>query len=77
MAIKKLKPNTPGQRFRSVSAFDDITKSTPEKSLLAPLKHKAGRNNIAGLTAIHCNVDTRHPVCCQKWWVLPWQQKCS
>ena len=40
MAIRKLKPNTPGQRQRSVSAFDTITKSEPEKNLLAPLKRK-------------------------------------
>ena len=53
MAIKKLKPNTPGQRFRSVSAFETITKSEPEKSLLAPLKHKAGRNNTGRITVRH------------------------
>ncbi|MDE2996036.1 MAG: 50S ribosomal protein L2 [Bacteroidota bacterium] len=53
MAIKKLKPNTPGQRFRSVSAFDRITKSEPEKSLLAPLKHKAGRNNTGRIMVRH------------------------
>ncbi|MDA0684780.1 MAG: 50S ribosomal protein L2 [Bacteroidetes bacterium] len=53
MAIKKLKPNTPGQRFRSVSAFETITKSEPEKSLIAPLKHKAGRNNTGRITVRH------------------------
>jgi len=53
MAIKKLKPNTPGQRFRSVSAFETITKSEPEKSLLAPLKHKAGRNNTGRIMVRH------------------------
>jgi large subunit ribosomal protein L2 len=53
MAIKKLKPNTPGQRQRSVSAFDTITKSTPEKSLLAPLKKQGGRNNHGRITVRH------------------------
>ncbi len=53
MAIKKLKPNTPGQRFRSVAAFDEITKSTPEKSLLAPIKQKAGRNNTGRIMVRH------------------------
>ena len=53
MAIKKLKPTTPGQRHRSVSAFDTITKSTPEKSLLAPLKKKAGRNNTGRIMVRH------------------------
>ncbi|MGB3618310.1 MAG: 50S ribosomal protein L2 [Catalinimonas sp.] len=45
MALKKLKPTTPGQRFRMAPAFDEITTSKPEKSLLAPLKKSGGRNN--------------------------------
>jgi len=53
MAIKQLKPNTPGQRQRSVSAFDTITKSTPEKSLLSPLTRKGGRNNNGRITVRH------------------------
>lgn len=53
MALKKLKPNTPGQRQMSVSAFDTITKSSPEKSLLAPLKKKAGRNNTGRIMVRH------------------------
>lgn len=53
MAIKKLNPTTPGQRARSVSAFDDITKTTPEKSLLAPVKKKAGRNNTGRIMVRH------------------------
>lgn len=36
MALKKYKPTTPGQRFKVISAFDEITTSKPEKSLLAP-----------------------------------------
>ncbi len=53
MAIRKLKPNTPGQRQRSVSQFETITKSTPEKSLLAPVKRKGGRNNNGRITTRH------------------------
>ena len=53
MALRKYKPNTPGQRQRSVSAFDTITKSEPEKSLLAPLKKKGGRNNHGRITTRH------------------------
>src|ERR687894_217580 len=53
MAIRKLKPVTPGQRQRSVSAFDTITASEPEKSLLAPLTRKGGRNNRGRITTRH------------------------
>jgi large subunit ribosomal protein L2 len=53
MAIRKLKPNTPGQRQRSVSGFETITKSEPEKSLLAPLTKKGGRNNHGRITTRH------------------------
>ncbi len=53
MAIRNLKPNTPGQRQRSVSAFDTITKSEPEKSLLAPVKRHGGRNNNGRITTRH------------------------
>lgn len=53
MGIRKLKPVTPGQRHRSVSDFDTITKSTPEKSLTAPLKRSGGRNNTGRTTAAH------------------------
>lgn len=53
MAIRKLKPMTPGQRQQSVSAFDTITKSMPEKSLLAPLTRKGGRNNTGRITTRH------------------------
>ena len=53
MAIRNLKPTTPGQRHRSVSAFDTITKSEPEKSLLAPIKRSGGRNNHGRKTSRH------------------------
>ncbi|RPI19418.1 MAG: 50S ribosomal protein L2 [Ignavibacteriae bacterium] len=51
MALKKLKPNTPGTRFYSISSFEEITKSTPEKSLLKPLKKSGGRNNTGRITS--------------------------
>ncbi len=53
MAVKKYKPNTPGRRFMSVTDFSDITTNQPEKSLLAPLKRKGGRNNNGRITARH------------------------
>jgi large subunit ribosomal protein L2 len=51
MALKKLKPITPGTRFYTISSFEEITKSTPEKSLLKPLKKKGGRNNTGRITS--------------------------
>ncbi len=45
MAIRKYKPTTPGRRGSSVSDFAEITRSTPEKSLTAPIKKTGGRNN--------------------------------
>lgn len=50
MAVKKLKPITPGQRFRIAPVFSEITKSKPEKSLLEPLKKSGGRNNQGKMT---------------------------
>ena len=50
MGIKKFKPITPTQRYRTVSDFSDITKKTPEKSLLEPLKKTGGRNNKGRIT---------------------------
>jgi large subunit ribosomal protein L2 len=50
MAIRKLKPTTPGTRFMSFSSFEEITKTTPEKKLLAPLKKSGGRNNNGRVT---------------------------
>ena len=53
MAIRKFKPNTPGTRFMSVSIFEEITKTTPEKSLTASLSKSAGRNNKGRITTRH------------------------
>jgi len=50
MGIKKFKPITPTQRYRTVSDFSDITRKTPEKSLLEPLKKTGGRNNKGRIT---------------------------
>lgn len=50
MGIKKYKPTTPGTRFRSNSTFEEITKSTPEKSLTVSLKKSGGRNNLGRIT---------------------------
>ena len=53
MPVRKYKPTSPGRRQISVSGFDEITRSTPEKSLLVPLKKTAGRNNIGRITTRH------------------------
>ena len=50
MALRKFKPVTPGQRNKLISAFDDITCTKPEKSLLCPLKKTGGRNNQGKMT---------------------------
>ena len=50
MAIKKLRPITPGQRFRVAPTFQEITASKPEKSLLMPLRKSGGRNNSGRMT---------------------------
>ena len=51
MPVRKLKPRSPGVRFRTISGFEEITKSTPEKSLLDALARTGGRNNRGRLTA--------------------------
>jgi len=53
VSIKKYKPTSPARRNMSVSTFEEITTSTPEKSLLAPLFKKAGRNNQGKITVRH------------------------
>ena len=50
MGLKKFRPVTPGQRFKLVSNFDELTASTPEKSLLLPKKRSGGRNNEGKMT---------------------------
>lgn len=53
MAIKKFKPTSNGRRNMSVSSFTEITTDTPEKTLLAPLSKRAGRNNQGRITVRH------------------------
>ena len=53
MAVRKYKPTTPGRRGASVSGFDEITRATPEKSLVAKGRKRAGRN-------VHGRITTRH-----------------
>ena len=53
MAIRKYKPTTPGRRGSSVSDFSEITRSTPEKSLLRPIVKTGGRNNTGRITTRH------------------------
>ncbi|GAA4887524.1 50S ribosomal protein L2 [Flaviramulus aquimarinus] len=50
MSVRKLKPITPGQRFRVVNGYDAITTDKPEKSLLVPNKRSGGRNNRGKMT---------------------------
>ena len=50
MAVKKLRPITPGQRYRLAPVFDEITSSTPEKSLTKSTKRTGGRNNTGRMT---------------------------
>lgn len=53
MAVKKFVPTSPGRRFMTVRTFDEITATKPEKSLLEPLKKKAGRNAQGRITVRH------------------------
>ncbi|HEX6330405.1 MAG TPA: 50S ribosomal protein L2 [Actinomycetota bacterium] len=53
MAVRKYKPTTPGRRGGSVSSFDEITRATPEKSLLDKGRNRAGRNASGRITARH------------------------
>src|SRR3954451_20796480 len=53
MAIRRYKPTSPGRRFMSVSSFDEITKTEPEKSLTEPLKKSGGRNANGRITRRH------------------------
>ncbi len=53
MALKKFKPTTPGRRQMSVASFDEITKTTPEKSLTKTIQKNSGRNNTGRITVRH------------------------
>lgn len=53
MAIKKVRPTSPGRRFQTFSSFEEITSTTPEKSLLKALRKTGGRNNNGRITSRH------------------------
>jgi large subunit ribosomal protein L2 len=53
MPLRKLKPNTPGQRFMSVPTFEELTTSRPERSLTEALRKTGGRNNLGRITSRH------------------------
>ncbi len=53
MAIKSYNPTSAGRRFYTTASFDEVTKKEPEKSLLAPIKKHAGRNNNGRITVRH------------------------
>jgi large subunit ribosomal protein L2 len=53
MAIRRYKPTSPGRRFMSVSSFEEVTKSKPERSLTEKLTKKGGRNNNGRITTRH------------------------
>src|SRR5207237_6316406 len=53
MPIKRYKPTSPGRRFMTVSTFEEVTKTKPEKSLLEPVTKKDGRNNNGRITRRH------------------------
>ncbi len=53
MGIRKYKPTTPGRRGSSVADFVEVTRDTPEKSLVKPLHNKGGRNNYGRVTTRH------------------------
>ncbi|MBV8171087.1 MAG: 50S ribosomal protein L2 [Candidatus Eremiobacteraeota bacterium] len=53
MAIKKFRPTSPGRRFMTITAFDDVTKSRPESALIEPKKKHAGRNFNGHITVRH------------------------
>ncbi|MFH1690722.1 MAG: 50S ribosomal protein L2 [Candidatus Eisenbacteria bacterium] len=53
MAVKRFRPTTPTLRYKTVASFEEITKTTPEKSLLTPISKKGGRNNQGRVTIRH------------------------
>ena len=60
MSLKSFKPTTPSNRYKVLPAFDEITKSTPEKSLLQPIRKSGGRNNNGRITTRHIGGGHKH-----------------
>ena len=67
MAVKKFKPTSPGKRQMTVSAFEEINKSKPEKSLLRTIKKMAGRNSTGGFLYVGGVVEASDAIA---WWIL-------
>ncbi len=53
MGVREYKPTSAGRRFMSVVTFDEVTKDTPEKSLINPARRTGGRNNVGRITTRH------------------------
>ena len=53
MAVKKLKPTTPGQRHKFAATYEELTTASPEKSLLKGIGKSGGRNNTGKMTMRH------------------------
>src|ERR1043166_7088808 len=60
MALKEFRPLTPTQRFKSLPAFDEITKWRPERRLVEPKKKSGGRNNYGRMTSRHIGGGHKH-----------------
>ena len=60
MAIKKYKPTSPARRFMTVSAYEEVTSSTPERSLLVSLNKTGGRNATGRITVRHIGGGNRN-----------------
>ena len=70
----KYNPTTPGRRQMSAPSFSEVTKSTPEKSLIVTNKKKAGRNNTGRITVRHRGGGNMHSICQQIWKTHQWPQ---
>ena len=58
--IKKLKPDTPSRRYMSVSTFEEITKSKPDRKLTVALRKTGGRNNLGRITSRRRGAGQKH-----------------
>ena len=71
MAIRRYKPTSPARRFMSVSMFDEITTTKPEKSLLAPKQKTGGRNLSGKITVRHIGGGNRN-----KYRIIDFKRQC-
>jgi len=62
MAVRKLKPVTPGQRHKVIGTFEEITASVPEKSLVYGKRSTGGRNNTGMITVRYMGAATRRSI---------------